>query len=40
MVEKTDQFSQIMSSVIVRDKHPCIVWAEAAGRRKWGKASK
>lgn len=31
---------QIISLVIIKDKYPSIVRAEAEGRRKWGKASK
>lgn len=40
MVGKTDQFSQIISSVVIKDKYCSIVGAEAAGKRKWEKASK
>jgi len=40
MARKTDQFSQIISLVVINDKYLSIVGAEAAGRRKWEKASK
>lgn len=32
--------NSVRSSVIIKDKYPSIVEAEAAGRRKWEKASK